>query len=486
MTSKLFPRLSPPTIERSRLAPYVGRVLGTLGLAWAAGCAPPAQRLRIPSQQAEAPPPHLRPSVEHQANHSAAVHHDAVADPSSRSEVSLEGILAFADQRSPLLGVARSTRSRADAAHVAAAQRLLNNPELTVAAGPRFGASGTGIDVQATLMQPFQISGERVLRMDAAQRLRALTDAEIEQIRWTVHCDVHAAFHRALVEQERARLAERVVSFQQEVLRVVQQQIAAGETAPLTLRLAQAEVAQAQQVLVGAQQALYASRIRLAQLAGWPADTPPLPAGVLDDPRDPPPLQQLSAVARQHLPRLKALETRIDEAQARAALADRQAWPRPSIGMQYNHEGNPGSEGPDDIVMGVLSTPIPSVQRNQGERSRASADVIVATAELDAATQLLNGHIAEARSEVVAAAARTHAYGTEILPRFEENLTLLRRSFELGEIDILALSSGRERFLRIQNDAISAQQDYFIALAGLERVVGVDLFHDDHHKDLQP
>jgi cobalt-zinc-cadmium efflux system outer membrane protein len=423
--------------------------------------------------------------VEHQTSLNVEHHHDAVVVPSMSGDVSLEGILAFADQRSPVLSVARSTRSRADAARVAAALRLLDNPELTVAAGPRFGKSGTGIDVEVGVMQPFPVSGERARRMDAAERLRELTDAEIEQLRWTVHCDVHATFHRALVEQERAQLAERVVAFQQDVLRVVEQQIAAGETAPLTLRLAQAEVAQAQQVLVGAQQAFYAARIRLAQLSGWPAATPPLPAGPLDDPRDPPPLARLNAVALAHLPRLKALQTRLAEAQARVALADRQAWPRPSLGVQYSHEGNPGGEGPDDVVMGVLSTPIPSAQRNQGDRRRARADVTVASAELGSATQLLSGQIAEARSEVVAASARTHAYGSEILPRFEENLTLLRRSFELGEIDILALSSGRERFLRIQNDALSAQQDYFVALASLERVVGVDLFHDQHN-GLQP
>ena len=105
----------------------------------------------------------------------------------------------------------------------------------------------------------------------------------------------------------------------------------------------------------------------------------------------------------------------------------------------------------------------------------------VAEAELGATRRLLDGQIAEARSEVVAAAERTKAYGTEILPRFEENLTLLRRSFELGEIDILALSTGRERFLRIQSDALLAAQDYFTALAGLERVVGIDLWTDDHH-----
>jgi cobalt-zinc-cadmium efflux system outer membrane protein len=409
-----------------------------------------------------------------------------VPDPSAGSEVSLGGILAFADQRSPVLTVARSTRSRAEAARVAASILLPTNPEVSVAAGPRFGISGTGVDVDVTLMQQIQIAGERGARIDAADALRDLTDAEIEQMRWAVHCDVHAAFHRSLVEQERVRLAERVVTFQQEVLRVVERQISAGEAAPLALRLAQAEVAQAQQVLVAAQQAFLASRIRLAQLSGWPVATPPMPAGTVDQPRDPPPLERLSAVARERLPSLRAGAARIREAEARATLADREAWPRPSLGVQYRREGNPTSEGAYDIVMGVVSIPIPSFQLNQGERARARADVTVAEAELDASRRLLDGQIAEARSEVVAAAARTRAYGTEILPRFEENLTLLRRSFELGEIDILALSTGRERFLRIQSDALGAQQDYFVALAGLERVVGVDLWRDDHHEESTP
>jgi len=473
MTPSPSPRSVPAfTIVSSRLWP-----LPLLGLLACAHAPPP---------EPEAPAPHLREAAEESPLEADADHHDPVPDPASSGEVSLGGMLAYADGHSPVLAVARSTRSRADAARTAASLLLPANPELSVAAGPRLGGAGTGLDVQISLTQQLQIAGQRGLRIEAADRLSDLTNAEIEQIRWDVHCDVHAGFHRALVERERARLSERVVVFQREVLRTVERQISAGEVSPLILRLAQAEVAQAEQQLVGAQQAYLASRIRLGQLAGWPVATPPTPAGVVDAPRDPPPGERLLAIARDRLPSLRAGAARTREADARARLADRQAWPQPSIGVQYNREGNPSSEGPYDIVMGVVSTPIPSFQTNQGERAGARADAIVARAELDAAQRLLEGQIAEARSEVAAAAQRTRAYGTEILPRFEENLTLLRRTFELGEIDILALSTGRERFLRIQSDALGAQLDYFVALAGLERVVGVDLWRDDHHEEDQP
>lgn len=441
---------------------------------------------QAPSRRAaprEAPAPHLRPAAEPETDGGVAI---SAPEPIPGDGIGLAEILAFADEHSPALGVARSSRAKAAAARAGASQLLDNNPQVSVAVGPRFGISGVGADVEASLSQQIQIAGERGARLAAAERFAETTDAQIEQARWLVHCDVHAAFHRALVERERLRLADRVVAFQQEVFRIVRKQIAAGETAPLSLRLAEAEVAQATQAAVAARQAFLASRLRLAQLAGWPISKPPIPVGTSDLPRDPPPQDRLISVAQEKLPRLRAAAAAIREAQARSVTADREAWPRPSVGVQYRREGNPTSEGAYDVVMGVLSIPIPSLNTNQGARADARADVTVAQAELDAARSLLSGQIAEGRSEVVAAAQRTQAYGTEILPRFEENLTLLRRSFELGEIDLLALSFGRERFMRIQSDALGAQLDYFVALAGLERLVGVDLWGDDHHEEVTP
>lgn len=407
-------------------------------------------------------------------------------DPSSGREISLDEALAYADANSPVVSVARSTRSLAEATRVAASVLLPTNPELSAALGPRFGLSGTGVDADVSLMQQIQVAGERRARMRAADRNAELTEAEIDQMRWAIHCDVHAAFHRALIERERARLAERVVAFQEDVLRVVRSQIAVGETAPLTLRLAEAEVAQARQVLVAANQDYLAARIRLGLLAGWPASTPPTPAGDAEAPREPPDLDALIAIAEETLPSIRTAQARIQLAEARVTVANREAAPRPSVGVQYRREGNPTAEGHYDIVLGALSIPIPLFQRNQGARAQARAEVIVAEAELDATRRLLAGQIAEARSQVSAAAQRALSYQTEIVPRFEENLTLLRRSFELGEIDILALSTGRERFLRMQSDALLSRVDYFVSVAGLERAVGAELWPDRHSGEPNP
>ena len=389
--------------------------------------------------------------------------------------VSLPQLLAYADEHAPLLHLARSQRARTVAARARADVLLPSNPELTVAMGPRIERAPTGLDVEASLMQELEISGARNARRVAASRVHERTEAEIEQTRWELSCDVREIFRRALVETQRVTLERQVLSFQGDVLRVVERQIHAGEIGPLSLRLAQAEVAQAQQLLAAAEQSLFSLRLRLAQLTGWSAAAPPELAGELETPRDPPELQALLKQAHAQLPRLRALAARTKETEAQLTVADREGWPKPSVGVQYQRESNRAMEGIYNIVLGAVSLPIPIFQQNQAARAEARAELTIAQAEWLAQEQLLSGQIAQARSELVAAAARMQAYRGEILPHFAENLRLLARSFELGEIDLLALSAARERFLQIQADALHAQREYYVALSELERAIGQTL-----------
>jgi cobalt-zinc-cadmium efflux system outer membrane protein len=182
---------------------------------------------------------------------------------------------------------------------------------------------------------------------------------------------------------------------------------------------------------------------------------------------------------------LRTLQAARDEAGAAARSADRDAWPEPSVGIQVTRESyvrNP----PETQILGVLSVPISLFQRNQGARATAEAQSRIADAERDSfGSQLLN-LIEQHRSAVVAAAGQVRTYGREILPTFEENLSLIQRAFELGEIDILQVSVARERFLRIQTDALDAYANYFQAVADLEVSIGTDLWRDDYHEQTTP
>ncbi len=402
--------------------------------------------------------------------------------PGSVEQVGLEAILAFADRHAPKLQVARERLGLGDAAVAGAEPLLPDNPNVSVGVGPGLNSGGNHVDVSGAVSQRFEIAGERGLRLDAAGRTRDRLRAELDEVRWEVHRDVHAAFHHTLVARERLAAAERLLTFQERLLNIAQGRLRAGDVSPLPVRLADGELSQARVSRIAAEQGYLRARLQLGALAGWPATHPPEPAGQLSAPRDPPPGPVLIKIARSHQPRLRTLHAARVEATAQSQAADREAWPEPTLAIQAMREGFPA--GPPELqLMGVFSVPIPLFQRNQGGRAMAEAQVRIANAQREAfATQLLS-LIEQNRTALTAAAAQVRTYGREILPKFEENLRLIQRAFELGEIDILQVSVARERFLRIQTDALDAYVNYFQAVADLEASIGTDLWPDHREED---
>lgn len=402
-------------------------------------------------------------------------------EPMKGGKVSLEAILAYADRNAPQLSVARERLGLGDAAAVAASPFLPDNPNVSMAVGPGMNSVSNHVDLSASLSQRIEIAGERGLRIKAADRTRERLRAELDETRWEIHRGVHAIFHRALIARERLAAAERLLTFQERLLEIARGRARAGDISPLPVRLAEGELSQAQVARIGAEQGYVRAKLQLGAVAGWPAGSAPEPLGALDEPLEPPESAVLVAIARSHQPRLRTLQAGQREALAQLRVADRDGWPEPTIGLQVNRE-NYRDNPPETQVQGVLTLPIPVFQRNQGERATAQAQSRIAVAEQEAFESQLVNLIEQNRTAVAAAAAQVKTYGREILPTFEENLRLIQRAFELGEIDILQVSVARERFLRMQTDALDAYVEYFQATADLEASIGADAWPSARHE----
>lgn len=407
-------------------------------------------------------------------------------DPGRTSRVSLHGILAYADRHALLLGVARAQEQLGEAEMTAAAVLLPENPELELRVGPKIGSTGQGIEMEVSLAQAIEIAGQRGLRIDAAGSERDVARLRLEDARWQVHRLVHEAFHNALLARERAAAAARVLEFATRLDQITMRQLDAGEVSQVQVRLAKGELAQARQARVAADGVAHLTRLRLAEVSGWPTDTPPEVSGHLDEPRRAPELAELMTKAQQNNPQLAVRKSAATAARARATLAAREAWPSPSLGVAYAHERDPGGAPGLHIGMVTLGLPLPLWNRNQGERARANARATVAQAQHEAASALVAAQIVETRAAVDVAAQRIEAFGSEIIPAFEGNLSLLERAFELGEIDLLQVMVGRGRFLEIERDALAAYDDYFAAIAELEALLGVEVWDDEHHSTRAP
>jgi outer membrane protein TolC len=129
--------------------------------------------------------------------------------------------------------------------------------------------------------------------------------------------------------------------------------------------------------------------------------------------------------------------------------------------------------------MGILQLPIPSFATNQEARARTTAEQHVMESQRDARASILLARIERLRTTVDASAARVAAFGDQVLPRFSENLSLVRQAFELGEYDILRVSVALERFLAVQQQALDAYIDYFNAVAELELQIGQEIWSDE-------
>ena len=435
-----------------------------------------------PSPQYSFDPP-SRLSTDHRDHHEPR--NESVPKPSETKEVSLHGILAYADQNSPLLRVSRAELLRGDAAISGTKPLFPSDPTVSLSAGPRIGADGTGLDVSLGLQQTLEVSGARGLRREAAERFHDVKSMEVEEVRWLVHRRIHALFHQALVARDRTIAATDFLTFAESLVSIAERRLKAGDISPLGVRVAQGELAQAKQAKIAADGTYRSVQITLAEVAGWPATQLPLPAGKLDAPRKAPDQKSLLALAEKNNTRLQTRVAQTRMAEANQQLADRNAWPKPSVGLQYTREsdsaaGISGGAEADVLLFGV-GVPIPLWRRNVTARSKAKAEVTVARATHTSERQRLTARVLRAANQVDVGADRIAAYGSEILPTFEKNLSMLQRAFELGEIDVLNVSVAQRRFLEIQRSALTAYQEYYQAVATLEQVVGTEVWVEERH-----
>lgn len=395
--------------------------------------------------------------------------------PTEPKDVSLDELLRHAERHAPSLAVAVKRQGYAAAERAGAAPLFRNNPTLEAGIGPRFdGASDRDFDFYATLSQPVEIAGERGLRLDAADHYARRLGAETAAARWQLRRNVTVTYYAAAVARARVRLAERSETFAGELQHIAQRRLAAGDATKIDLRLAETELARVRQAKLAAAQEYVAAQLQLAAIAGYSPQTPPSVSAELALPNTAPSLTRAFTLAGEHHPTLRASQALVEEATTRVTLAEREAWPTPSIGVQVAREGSAGSPA-NYVVLGTLGVPLPLWQVAQGERARRQVDREVAQAEQAVAQVALRTQIAQAHAELSAATDRLALFTSGVAPQLAESLDLLRRGFQAGELPLLNVSVARERFLAAENEALDAYADYYRARADLEYAVGTPL-----------
>lgn len=396
-----------------------------------------------------------------------------VLDPSAAGRLTLTQLLGYAAAHAPTLGVARQQAALGDAEVEGAETLNRYNPQLAVSAGGRTVDGVTRFEFGAQIAQQFEIGGERGTRIEAAARGRDARLAQLEVARWRLYTQVHTLHYQLLVREKQLVAADKIAVFTSAVADIINKRVAAGADAPLKTIVANAELAKARQLVIAAKQAQRATVLRLVEVLGWPAAVPLKVVGALPPPASINNAASLLEMALERHPAKRWLHSEVRAAEARVEREERQVWPDPTLAFSYGREAEAGAAA--HVWMGTLSVPLPIWQQNQLGRARAHAQMNVVRARQSAFETALGARIAAAVARVNAAAASIDVYGKDILPALEGNLKKLRRAFELGEIDVLQLAQIQQRILVTQQDNLQALDDYYVALAALEALSGVDV-----------
>jgi cobalt-zinc-cadmium efflux system outer membrane protein len=400
----------------------------------------------------------------------------AVPAWSAERELELEEVLAFAETHAPEIVVAERRVDVAAADTLEASPWWPEDPVIDLRAGGRVGGGQDGADVGVGLRQSLELFGERDLRLSAAKQNTAAVRLDIERVRFAVHQSVHRDFLTALLAEAEVAAAEEEVAFAKGLVDVAQARVNAGEASSLTVRLAHTALSRAKERALTALESRTSARLALGRDAGFDDATSVKPRGVLPVPEVLPPLSSLLAIAEAHRPQLLTLQAEQAAAQAQRALADREAMPKPVVGIDYSLEGaTPVSSAQTQQVAGAtLSLPLPLFRSNDAQRARAAANEAVIDAELQAQRRRLAGQIAEARTHAEAARTRLALFANEILPDIKETLHQLEQAYALGELDLTEVMVGREQVLTARRDALQAWRSWFEAHAALEAEVGAE------------
>jgi cobalt-zinc-cadmium efflux system outer membrane protein len=397
-----------------------------------------------------------------------------VEDTPPAGPVSLEQLLAYADRHAPELSIAGAATLAGEAEIVAADPFFPDDPDLELGGGIRRTNAATVPTYGASIHQRLEIAGEHGLREEAAEAYRDSLNARYRATRAWLHQRIRASYGSAIVARERAALSARFRAFAEQLAAITDARAQAGEGSPIDVEIAAGELAQARQAELGAVSRYMQTRLRMAELSGWPAASPPEPQGSLVIGAPAIQVAQLLPMALQRRAELRAGALAERAAEARVELADREAWPDPTIGVAYEREGDSPNE-PVDVITGSLSLPFPLFHANRPERARSRAALAQVQAENDALRRNLPARLQRTAEAVRSAAARVAVYGADVLPRFERSLEMLQRTWELGEIDLLRVTLARARLVEVSAEALAAYEDYYTAVAELEGEVGAPL-----------
>jgi cobalt-zinc-cadmium efflux system outer membrane protein len=343
-------------------------------------------------------------------------------------------------------------------------------------ANPRLDVSGakavnmTDNQVMVEGMLPLELGGRRSSRVLVAEREAEVKEASLAERERALAAEVRSKFGEALAEIVKLGVTEELLANSRKGYRLVVARVLEGRTAPLEQNEVLVEVNRLRSVRERGRGRVEVALLELRNLLGAEPSEPLKLRGDFEGLIDPLPAPDAAATrALAQRPDLLAAraaerlaEARVEEArsQGRADAEVRAGFQRMSTGFHVSGIDDAGRLAPirntvNSVTFGVSLT-LPLRNKNVGA-------TLAALAELDAAKKRREFLELTARREVAAgyasyeAAARaSEIYRVGVRGQASQNLTVIRKTYELGSKTLLDYIAEQRRYIELENDYVDS------------------------------
>lgn len=380
--------------------------------------------------------------------------------------------LRWALQHNPALAAQRQQHGIAAASVVIARQYPFNpiwQSFIMGDSGPAHADVTNPVFVEQTVRLDLELRGQGKHRVAAARAALSRTDWEIAGFELAAAVRALRAFDAVVYRQDKLRLVEEIVSFQERNAAAVGQMARqGGRVHAADLIQAQAEVNAARAFRGPAQVALAAARQELLRALGVVCGEFAV-EGTLDNSAGTCDAAALAQVALDHRPEVHARRLAVAEAESRIRLEVANRFGNPSVGPAF--EFNETSV----YFMGAwMVTPLPVLNTRKGEIMQRKAERERALLDLTQAQVLVQQDVAAALARLREARGWVETYDKQVLPSLEISLKDMERLFTQGEqgVDLLRVNDVRRRLLTARDAYLDALWETRQAETDLAAAIG--------------
>jgi cobalt-zinc-cadmium efflux system outer membrane protein len=397
--------------------------------------------------------------------------HPAVPAEPVPPVLSLDAAVGYALRNNPLM-VAQRQQYGIAAAMVVIADTYPFNPSLEnrvqAASGPESAGITNQVPLEHLLLWEVEVRGQGRYRRRGARAALARTDWEIAQQEQALVVRVLRAFTAVLYRQERLRLAEETLRFNEQLVEQVRLLVRRGQLRGADLLLAQTEATATRAVVNTERETLVIAQSELRSALGVVGGTfqirgnlEPAPA-----PTDPAVLTQAAFQGRAEL---HAREAAVTEAEANLRLAVANQYGNPVVGPAFTYDPTRVS-----LIGAQINIPLPVVNTHRGEIQQRQAERERAALDLREAEVSIQQDVLAALARLQTAQAQVQTIRDLILPELRRALEAIERLFRAGEpgVDVLRVLDVRRKLLQARGSYLDALYNVSQAWADLVAAVG--------------